>query len=599
MTSPVEPLPPAAAPAETVLTAMPLAPGIAIAPLRFHAPDEPDVPVRRIAPEAVRAETERLEKALLATRDELHALRTSLGGDSAAIFDAHLLAVDDPDFLARIHREICDGKVCAEHAVARAGAYFADRFSKMEDDYLKERANDIRDVVRRIVHALAAPAAGGGAAVPAVAGPPAILVARELTPSEAMNLRGSGVAGLVVESASPTSHVAILTRALGIPAVTRLSSPIAALPEGAQAVLDGTRGTLTIRPAEATLSEKAREKAVADALRGRLAALKGEPCRLVDGKRVMLEANLDMPRDAEEALQGGAEGVGLYRTEYLFLDGSGIPGEETQFAAYAHIARLFAPRRVVLRTLDLGGDKLAGNLHPGMESNPFLGWRAIRLCLGREDIFRPQLRAMLRASALNPNLEIMYPMISRAGEIDRANALLAECKEELRREGKEFNENVSIGVMVEIPAAALTARDLARKVAFFSIGTNDLTQYTLAVDRGNEQVAHLYDPLHPAVLRLIAETIEAGEAAGIETGVCGEMAGRALYAPLLVGMGAKSLSASPRNLPTVKAVLRALDSTECRELARAALQSADGAATKERCRALVARRAPELLPLVD
>lgn len=582
--------------AETVLTAMPLAPGIAVAPLRLHAPDEPAVPLRRIAPDAVRAETERLEAALLKTRGELHALKTSLGGDSAAIFDAHLLAVDDPDFLARIHREICDGMVCAEHAVFRAGAYFADLFSRMEDDYLKERANDIRDVVKRIVHALAEPAEGTAAGT---ATAPAILVAKELAPSEAMNLRESGVAGLVVEGASPTSHVAILTRALGIPAVTRLSVPLAGLPEGAEAVLDGTRGTLTLRPTEATRAEKLREKAEADALRERLAALKDETCTLVDGKRVGLEANLDMPRDAEEALQCGAEGVGLYRTEYLFLDTGEMPGEEKQFAAYAHIARLLAPRRVVLRTLDLGGDKLSGSLNLATESNPFLGWRAIRLCLGRTDIFRTQLRAMLRASALNPNLEIMYPMISRADEIDRANALLAECKEELRGEGKEFNENVSVGVMVEIPAAALIARDLARKVAFFSIGTNDLTQYTLAVDRGNEQVAHLYDPLHPAVLRLIAETIAAGEAAGIETGVCGEMAGQAVYAPLLAGMGAKSLSASPRHLPTVKAVLRALDSTECRELARAALQSADGLATRERCRALIARRAPELLPLVD
>lgn len=595
MTSPAEPKKLDTA-GETVLTAMPLSPGIAVAPIRLHAPDEPSVPLRRIAPDAVLAETERLEQALLKTRGELHALKTTLGGDSAAIFDAHLLAVDDPDFLARIHREICDGKVCAEHAVFRAGAYFADLFSRMEDDYLKERANDIRDVVKRIVHALAEPA--GGAAAGAAAAP-AILVAKELAPSEAMNLRESGVAGLVVEGASPTSHVAILTRALGIPAVTRLSVPLSSLPEGAEAVLDGTRGTLTLRPSEATRAEKLRERAEADALRERLAALKDETCTLGDGKRVGLEANLDMPRDAEEALQCGAEGVGLYRTEYLFLDTGEMPGEEKQFAAYAHIARLLAPRRVVLRTLDLGGDKLSGSLNLATESNPFLGWRAIRLCLGRTDIFRTQLRAMLRASALNPNLEIMYPMISRADEIDRANALLAECKEELRGEGKEFNENVSVGVMVEIPAAALIARDLARKVAFFSIGTNDLTQYTLAVDRGNEQVAHLYDPLHPAVLRLISETIAAGEAAGIETGVCGEMAGQAVYAPLLVGMGAKSLSASPRHLPTVKAVLRALDSVECKELARAALQSTDGLATRERCRALIARRAPDLLPLVD
>ena len=245
--------------AETVLTAMPLSPGIAVAPLRLHAPDEPAVPLRRIEPDAVLAETERLEKALLRTRGELHALRTSLGGDSAAIFDAHLLAVDDPDFLARIHREICDGKVCAEHAVFRAGAYFADLFSRMEDDYLKERANDIRDVVKRIVHALAEPAEGAPAG--AAATTPAILVAKELAPSEAMNLRESGVAGLVVEGASPTSHVAILTRALGIPAVTRLSVPLASLPEGAEAVLDGTRGTLTLRPTEATRAEKLRERA--------------------------------------------------------------------------------------------------------------------------------------------------------------------------------------------------------------------------------------------------------------------------------------------------------------------------------------------------
>ena len=327
--------------------------------------------------------------------------------------------------------------------------------------------------------------------------------------------------------------------------------------------------------------------------------LKDEPATTLDGHAVELSANIEMPADVEAVVARGAHGIGLFRSEYLFLASGGDPSEERQYLAYAEVAKRILPEPVIIRTLDLGGDKLPASLKLPEEANPFLGWRAIRLCLARPAMFKTQLRALLRASAHNPKLRIMYPMVSIAAEVDQANALLEEAKTELAAAGVAFNPQVEVGAMIEIPSAALTADLIAPKVRFFSIGTNDLVQYTLAVDRGNERVAHLYEPTHPAVLQLIFRTVEAGHRHGVWTGVCGEVAGNPVLVPLLLGLGVDELSASPGAIPLVKDVIRRIRISEATELAQAARGMSTGAEVMAHCRALVGRSAPEILELAE
>jgi phosphotransferase system enzyme I (PtsI) len=599
---------------ETRWTGLGLAPGIAIAPLRLYKRDEPAIPERRLAEDEVEAETKRLETALLHTRQELLDIRArlaELGGEGAAIFEAHLLTVDDPAIVEDILRHICDSRECAERAVILTAERYAALFRDMEDDYLRERATDVRDVARRILRNLAAlPPAGAPPASPAApssAAPdapvfppsPCILAARDLSPSDTVALHRPNVLGIVLANGSPTSHVAILTRAMGIPAVTRVGDAFDILFDTAPCILDGTRGTLVLHPTPETLRRYNALRDSREAIRTRLEELRPLSATTLDGHHVPLLANIELPTDVPDVTRRGAEGVGLYRTEYLFLADEPNPDEQTQYLAYANAARTLAPAPVILRTVDLGGDKLTPELRRENESNPFLGWRAIRFCLARPDMFKAQLRAILRAGALNPNLSLMYPMVSRLGEVLAANALLAECKAELAAAGIPHNPSIRVGIMVEIPSAALSAAELAKHVDFFSIGTNDLTQYTLAVDRGNEHVANLYDPAHPAVLRLVKMTIDAATAASIPVGLCGEMAGNPLYALLLVGLGTSELSVTPLLVPIVKEVIRNATLAQCRDLAERALLLPTGDEVRDLCRDLLSRVAPHILKLTD
>ena len=575
------------------------APGIVAGPVLLLKADDEPLPEYAVAAEDVPREMLRLEAALIETRRQLHDVQRrvgeALGGESAEIFEAHLQVVDDPSFVDEVYRDLREKRKNVEKILFEVAERYARTLREMEDDYLRERAADIRDVTRRILRNLA----GGGGESLAGLETPRILVAHDVAPSEMAAFDRRKVLGVVTEGGSPTSHVAIMARAMELPAIVGVRGATGRLADGDRVVLDGLRGILVAHPSPAREEDYGRIARSRAVIQKRLGALRDEPAVTLDGVAVDLAANIEMPADVEAAWARGARGVGLFRSEYLFMGGGAEPSEERQYEAYAEVARKVLPEAAIIRTLDLGGDKVAAAGKLPAEANPFLGWRAIRLCLDRPSLFKTQLRAMLRASAHNPKMRIMYPMVSRAGEVDQANAVLAECKAELAAAGQDFNPDVEVGAMIEIPSAALTADLIAPKVKFFSIGTNDLVQYTLAIDRGNERVAHLYEPTHPAVLQLIRRTVEAGRRHGIWTGVCGETAGNPVLVPLLLGLGATELSASPGALPLVKDVVRRLRMAEARELAAAALELPTGAEVLERCRALLRRIAPEILELAE
>lgn len=584
---------------ELELRGIGVSPGIAAGPVLLLKGDDLPLPEYAIAAEDVPREMLRLEEALLATRRQLHEIQQrvgeALGSESAGIFEAHLQVVDDPSFVDEIFRDLRDKRRNVEKILFDAAERYAQTLRQMEDDYLRERATDIRDVTRRVLRNLA----GGGADLLAGLESPRVLVSRDLAPSEMVAFDRRKILGVVTELGSPTSHAAIMARAMDLPAIVGLRGVCDKMADGERVILDGVRGILVLRPSPAREEDYGRIARGRTVIQKRLATLKDEPAVTRDGHAVALSANIEMPGDVEAAWARGARGVGLFRSENLFLASGGDPSEERQYEAYAEVARRILPESAIIRTLDLGGDKMPASVKLPEEANPFLGWRAIRLCLDRPALFKTQLRAILRASAHNPNLRIMYPMISSAAEVDRANALLEECKTELAAVGAAFNPAIDVGVMIEIPSAALTADLIAPKVKFFSIGTNDLVQYTLAVDRGNERIAQLYEPTHPAVLQLIRHTVEAGHRHGIWTGVCGEAAGNPILAPLLLGIGVDELSASPGAVPLVKDVIRQVRYAETQDLAEAARDMATGAEVLELCRALVRRVAPEILELAE
>ena len=553
-------------------TGVGVAPGVAVGPvLRIENNDLPP-PEYGISAEQVARELVRFEEALLETRQQLNQIQQqvseAMGTASASIFEAHLQVVDDPSYIEEIYTGVRERRLNVEKVLMDVTQRYAETLIQMEDDYLRERAADIQDVAGRILRNLLGV---GGSEMTAVK-EKRILVATDIPPSTMAALDARQILGVVTELGSPTAHTAILARALELPAIVGMRGICAKLEDGDRVAMDGVRGLLVLHPSEEREREFERIARNRQEIQKRLELIRDEPAVTADGHPVVLSANIEMPGDVDAVMERGARGVGLFRSEYLFLANMGTPPEEAQYEAYAQVAKRLAPEPVIIRTLDLGGDKMPGRKSSGEEANPFLGWRAIRLCLARPGMFKAQLRAILRASAHNPQLRMMYPMISSASEVEQANALLEECKQELAAEGAAFNANLETGVMIEIPSAALTAEVIARHVQFFSIGTNDLVQYTLAVDRVNERVAHLYEPTHPAVIRLIRRTVEAGRKQGIWTGVCGEMAGNPVLVPLLLGLGVQELSTSPANIPLVKEVIRRTRLADADELARRALE---------------------------
>ncbi len=558
------------------------------------APQEAALPHYTISDGEVAEHTNRLEQALINTRQQIAVVQQrvgqAMGTKDAAIFDAHLLILDDPVLLDEVSRMMREEHLNVERAFATAGARYVAALDALKDEYFRERVADIRDVIARVLsNLLGKPEHTDLSQI----SEPCILVAHDLTPSRTALLDKRKVLGFATDQGSRTSHTAILARSLQIPAVTGLVDVSQRMHDGQYALLDGINGLLILNPTEQTLFEYGQLEQRQLGIRERLSTLKELPAVTLDGRRVSLSANIESPGEVPGLIENGAEGVGLFRTEYLFLNRDTLPTEQEQYEAYYQTAMALRPQSVIIRTMDLGGDKYMPQDQAPSEHNPFLGWRAIRICLQEQAMFRDQLRAVLRASVAG-NLKLMYPMITGLEEIRQANALVEQCKTELRQEGVPFDENLAIGVMIEIPAAAMMAPALAQKVAFFSIGTNDLIQYTLAVDRLNPKIAHLYEPTHPAVVRLIKTVAEAAHARGIWVGVCGEMAGDPVLVPLLLGLGVDELSLAASGVPAVKFVIRRLKMEEAGQLAEFALQCESGAEILARAQALSRQIAPDL-----
>ncbi len=582
---------------EVILRGVGASPGVAVGPALLMAVDEKCFVEREISADEVAGEIARFEEALIKTRRQLHEIQervsSAIGQSSASIFDAHLLVVDDRSFVEEVIRGLEEEHRNVEAVLYGVAERYARALSQVDDDYLRERAADVRDVARRIVRNLAGVSPGGLDAVEK----PCVVIAHDLAPSDTATMSKDKVVGLATDLGSRTSHTAIMARALEIPAVVGLHDVSVRVTQSDQVLLDGSKGILIINPTPERLAQYNRTVEKQRSIRMELARLKEEPAATLDGRRVVLSANIELPSDVDAVLEVGAEGAGLFRTEFLYLTRDSWPDEDTQADVYEEVARRLAPAPVIIRTLDLGGDKFLSHMKVPAEENPFMGWRAIRFCLAQPDIFMTQLRAILRASRRR-NVKLMYPMVSTLDEVVRANAFLEQAKNELREKGIEFNEDLEVGIMIEVPSAALIADVLAEHVAFFSLGTNDLVQYTLAVDRVNERVAYLYEPTHPAILKLINNTIRAGHDHGVWVGICGEMAGNPLMVPLLVGLGIDELSVSPSMVPMVKRVIRSLQFEQAEKLKEEALKADSGLAVAERCRELLADIAPELLEFV-
>ena len=538
-------------------------------------------------------EEDRLQTALAETRKQLTAvqerLRDEFGAKESQIFDAHLLVLEDPALMEEVGRQVRDEHHTPEYAFYTASEKYAEALSAVDDSYLSERAADIRDVTQRVLgNLMGQPQQAGVSDLTE----PCIVVANDLTPSDTAQLDPAKVLGFVTEVGSRTSHTAILARSLQIPAVLGLGEAIEELKPGQTVLLDGFNGFVIISPSEQTLFEYGQLVERQSSIEESLDQIRTEPAKTLDGHTIILSANIERAGDVEAVRKSGATGVGLFRTEFLFINRSDLPNEEEQFQSYKKVTESLAPEPVIIRTLDLGGDKLLSHVNVAAEMNPFLGWRAIRLCLEEKDLFRTQLRAILRASAFG-DLKIMYPMVSGMDELDAANVLLEECHDQLLAEGVKFAENLEIGMMIETPSAAMIADSLARRVQFFSIGTNDLIQYSLAVDRLNEKIAHLYEPTHPGILRLIKATVDAGQAQKIWTGVCGEMAGELAMVPLLIGLGVAELSVVPSLVPRVKMLIRSIEMAKAKELAEFALNCDSPGEILARAEALAKAAVPD------
>lgn len=524
---------------------------------------QPDLQVRREEISDIAAELTRLNAAIQTAGAQIAAQIEQAGaGEQAEILEAHQMMLEDADYIDGIRRIIEEEHVCAEYACEENSAHFQQMLRRMDDSYMQARAADVQDISMRLLRALR-----GVPDTPLDAiREPCILVAEELTPSDTARLGALPVRGFVTLSGGPTGHSAILARSMGLPAAVGAGEQARRIQTGDRLLLDGGSGELVVNPDRAQETAFARRREMLAAQRRMLETYRSRRGATADGRRVGIEGNIGVPEDAVRVKEAGGEGVGLFRSEFLFLDRPGLPGEEEQFAAYRRAAETMKGLPVIIRTLDIGGDKNVPALALPKEQNPFLGYRAIRLCLDREDLFLTQLRALLRAAAFG-DVRIMLPMIASLEEIRRAKALLQKAREQLKERGCVCPESVPLGVMVEIPAAAVCADLLAEEADFFSIGTNDLIQYTCAVDRVNDRVASLYRPLHPAVLRLIRRTAAAAQKRGIDCGVCGEMAGAPGMAAVLCGLGVTHLSMPAPSISAAKYELAQRTAAECEALA--------------------------------
>jgi phosphoenolpyruvate-protein phosphotransferase (PTS system enzyme I) len=558
------------------LQGIPVSPGVAIGKaFVLHSEDFFSISKRQVGFDEVSREIVRFEEALTQTRSELLKVRKKiaheLGHEQSNIFNAHLLILEDRTLIEDILSRIKGENVSAEYAFAVVIKRYFEAFQHVDDEYLKERVADIKDVGRRILHNLL------GREHTALDHLPedVILISNDLSPSETASMDREHVSAFATDIGGPTSHTAIMARSLEIPAVVGLDRVSQMVSTGQQMIVDGNRGIAVIDPDKETVARYVYEEKRFSQFTSQLDTIRTYPAETIDGHTVFLLANIEFPAEIPSVLSHGAEGIGLYRTEYFYMNRMDLPTEQEQFEAYREVAQKIKPNPVIIRTLDLGGDKYLASLDLPREVNPFMGWRAIRFCLARPDIFKTQFRAILRASVFG-KVKLMYPMISNVTELEKANNYLDEAKAELKKEGVEFDDHIQVGAMIEIPSAALIADALARLVDFFSIGTNDLIQYCLAVDRVNAKIAYLYEPTHPAILKLIQITVKSAKKARIWASVCGEMGGDPAMAVLLVGLGIDQLSMGPAALPTVKKVIRSISLKQAKNLAKRALEFKTG-----------------------
>jgi phosphoenolpyruvate-protein phosphotransferase (PTS system enzyme I) len=568
----------------SVLQGIAASSGIAIA--KAYCLVEPDLTFSKKTVDDVEKEVERFQSAIAITKGELESIqeiaKKELGADEAAIFDAHILVLTDPELIAPIEDKIKTEQVNAEHALEETTDMFIMMFEQMDNEYMQERAADIRDVRKRILSHLL----GVKVVNPSEISEEVVIIAEDLTPSDTAQLNRNFVKGFATDIGGRTSHSAIMARSLEIPAIVGTSDATKMIKDGDIIIVDGLNGKVHINPTDEVIAEYKVEQENFAKQKLEWAKLVDEKTVTADGHYVELAANIGTPEDLEGVTNNGGEGIGLYRTEFLYMGRDQLPTEDEQYDAYKKVLEGMDGKPVVVRTLDIGGDKELPYLNLPTEMNPFLGFRAIRLCLEEQDIFRTQLRALLRASSYG-NLKIMFPMIATLEEFREAKAILEEEKAALLANGTTISEDIELGIMVEIPSTAVLADQFAKEVDFFSIGTNDLIQYTMAADRMNERVSYLYQPYNPAILRLVKMVIDASHREGKWTGMCGEMAGDEIAIPLLLGLGLDEFSMSATSILKARTQIKDLKKSDMEDLVNEALQMGTAEevmqAVKNRC----------------